>query len=46
MGIDAISGFMAKFGFGQSSVIDLEGEATGVLPSQEWKQKRFAKPEQ
>jgi penicillin-binding protein 2 len=46
MGIDAISGFMAKFGFGPRSGIDLEGESTGVLPSQEWKQKRFSKPEQ
>ena len=46
MGIDAISGFMGKFGFGSKSGIDLEGEATGVLPSQEWKQKRFRRPEQ
>jgi penicillin-binding protein 2 len=46
MGIDAIAGYMAKFGFGQKSGIDLEGEAIGVLPSQEWKQKRFRKPEQ
>ena len=46
LGIDAISGFMGKFGFGAKSGIDLEGEATGVLPSQEWKQKRFRRPEQ
>jgi penicillin-binding protein 2 len=46
MGIDAIAGFMAKFGFGAKSGIDLEGEATGVLPSPEWKQKRFRRPEQ
>ena len=46
LGIDAIAGFMAKFGFGAKSGIDLEGEATGVLPSQEWKQKRFRRPEQ
>ncbi len=46
MGIDAIAGFMSKFGFGAKSGIDLEGEATGVLPSQEWKQKRFRRPEQ
>jgi penicillin-binding protein 2 len=46
LGIDAIAGFMAKFGFGAKSGIDLEGEATGVLPSQEWKQKRFHRPEQ
>jgi len=46
MGIDAIAGFMSKFGFGAKSGIDLEGEATGVLPSPEWKQKRFRRPEQ
>jgi penicillin-binding protein 2 len=46
LGIDAIAGFMAKFGFGSKSGIDLDGEASGVLPSQEWKQKRFRRPEQ
>jgi len=46
MGIDAIAGFMGKFGFGAKTGIDLEGEATGVLPSPEWKQKRFRRPEQ
>jgi penicillin-binding protein 2 len=46
MGIDAIAGFMGKFGFGAKSGIDLEGESIGVLPSPEWKQKRFRKPEQ
>jgi len=46
MGIDAIAGFMRKFGFGAKSGIDLDGEAIGVLPSPEWKQKRFRKPEQ
>jgi penicillin-binding protein 2 len=46
MGIDAIAAFMGKFGFGAKSGIDLEGESIGVLPSPEWKQKRFRKPEQ
>ena len=46
MGIDAIAGFMGKFGFGSRSGIDLEGEAAGVLPSPEWKQRRFRRPEQ
>jgi penicillin-binding protein 2 len=46
MGIDAIAAFMAKFGFGSKSGIDLEGESIGVLPSPEWKQKRFRRPEQ
>jgi penicillin-binding protein 2 len=41
MGIDAISGFMKQFGFGQATGIDLEHEKTGVLPSQEWKRERF-----
>lgn len=46
MGIEAIAGFMAKFGLGSRSGIDLEGEAAGVLPSPEWKMKRFRRPEQ
>ncbi|MBC7803926.1 MAG: penicillin-binding protein 2 [Candidatus Parcubacteria bacterium] len=46
MGIDAIAAYMGKFGFGAKSGIDLEGEALGVLPSPEWKQRRFRRPEQ
>ena len=41
LGIDAISGFMKQFGFGQPTGIDLEHEKVGVLPSQEWKRERF-----
>lgn len=46
MGIDNIARFMGQLGFGQRSGIDLPGESTGVLPSQEWKRKRFRRPEQ
>ncbi|TMI20083.1 MAG: penicillin-binding protein 2 [Betaproteobacteria bacterium] len=46
LGIDAIAGFMKHFGFGERTGIDLQGEATGVLPSPEWKMKRFKRPEQ
>ena len=46
LGIDAIAGFMRHFGFGARTGIDLQGEAAGVLPSQEWKMKRFRQPEQ
>jgi penicillin-binding protein 2 len=46
MGIDNISNFMRQMGFGQRTGIDIEGESEGVLPSQEWKRKRFKKPEQ
>ncbi|MDH5212332.1 MAG: penicillin-binding protein 2, partial [Betaproteobacteria bacterium] len=46
MGIDAIAGFMKRFGFGARTGIDLEGEAAGVLPSPEWKLARFSRPDQ
>jgi penicillin-binding protein 2 len=46
MGIDAIAGFMGKLGFGSKSGIDLEGEATGILPSPEWKKEYFKRPDQ
>ncbi|MDP2134121.1 MAG: penicillin-binding transpeptidase domain-containing protein, partial [Sulfuritalea sp.] len=46
MGIDNISGFMGRLGLGSRTGIDIPGEAEGVLPSQEWKKKRFRKPEQ
>jgi len=41
LGIDNISTFMRQFGFGSPTGIDLTGESAGVLPSQEWKMKRF-----
>lgn len=46
LGIDGISTFMAPFGFGARTGVDLPGEATGVLPSVEWKRQRFRRPEQ
>ncbi len=41
MGVDRIYAFMKPWGFGQRTGIDLEHEATGVLPSSEWKLRRF-----
>ena len=46
LGIDNIAHFIGQFGFGAKTGIDIDGEAAGVLPSQEWKRKRFRKPEQ
>ncbi|HJU24163.1 MAG TPA: penicillin-binding protein 2 [Casimicrobiaceae bacterium] len=40
--IDDTARFLSKFGFGQKTGIDIEGELTGVLPSREWKRQRFA----
>ena len=41
MGIDTIFNFISHFGFGKKTGIDIEGERTGLLPSTEWKMKRF-----
>ncbi|HSO06888.1 MAG TPA: penicillin-binding protein 2 [Pelomicrobium sp.] len=41
MGIDAIHKFLGQFGFGERTGIDIDGEQGGLLPSQEWKQRRF-----
>jgi penicillin-binding protein 2 len=46
LGIDGISRFMGLLGLGSATGLDIKGEAAGVLPSQEWKRKRFRKPEQ
>lgn len=44
MGIDRLSGWMKKFGFGLSTGIDIQEETDGIMPSREWKQKRHKKP--
>jgi len=46
MGIDAIARFMGPLGFGSRTGIDIDGESEGVLPSPEWKKRRFKRPEQ
>lgn len=46
MGIDNIARFMGELGLGRRTEIDIPGEATGILPSPEWKQRRFKKKEQ
>lgn len=46
MGIDAIARFMGQIGLGRRTGVDIDGESEGVLPSPEWKKRRFRKPEQ
>ena len=41
LGIDNIYKFISQFGFGRKTGIDVEGELSGLLPSQDWKWKRF-----
>ncbi|MCX7096564.1 MAG: penicillin-binding protein 2 [Methylococcales bacterium] len=40
LGIDHIHTFLQRFGFGEKSGIDLNGEKEGLLPSQEWKREK------
>ncbi|MEL6710943.1 MAG: penicillin-binding transpeptidase domain-containing protein, partial [Pseudomonadota bacterium] len=44
MGVDALSTSLALFGFGEHTGIDLRGEARGILPSRDWKQRTRALP--
>jgi penicillin-binding protein 2 len=44
MGIDRLSEWMGKFGFGRPTGIDLVGEASGILPSREWKAAHYKQP--
>lgn len=44
MGIDRLSEWMKRFGFGMPTGIDIQEETAGIMPSREWKQKRYKKP--
>ena len=44
LGVDRMSKFLGKLGFGQPTGIDISGEKAGILPSREWKEKTFARP--
>jgi penicillin-binding protein 2 len=41
LGIDAIYHYVSQFGLGKKTGIDLPGEMPGILPSSEWKLRRF-----
>jgi penicillin-binding protein 2 len=44
LGIDKMSAFLDKFGFGKKTGIDSTGEVSGLLPSREWKRKTLNRP--
>jgi len=44
LGIDRIHDYLSQFGFGAPTGVDLPGEASGVLPSREWKRAKFNQP--
>ena len=44
VGIDKISNFMDKFGFGERTGIDIYEESPGLMPSKDWKRIRYNQP--
>jgi penicillin-binding protein 2 len=41
LGINNMFDFLSRFGFGKKTGIDLEGETAGLMPSEDWKMKRY-----
>ncbi|HEY0268183.1 MAG TPA: penicillin-binding protein 2 [Methyloradius sp.] len=41
LGIDRLTSFVRHFGFGKKTGIDIDGEISGLLPTPEWKYKRW-----
>ena len=45
LGIDRMHEFMASFGFGTPTGIDIPGEKPGLMPSRDWKRRAFSRRE-
>ncbi len=41
IGVDRLAGFLAHFGFGEVTGVDIGGERKGILPTPAWKKARF-----
>jgi penicillin-binding protein 2 len=44
MGVEKLAGWLAHFGLGAPTHIDVGGERRGILPTPEWKRTRFRNP--
>jgi len=44
LGIENLTNFVRHFGFGKRSEFDIKGEIEGLLPTPEWKKRRFKQP--
>ncbi|MFY1026206.1 penicillin-binding protein 2 [Actinobacillus seminis] len=44
LGIDRMSAWMKRFGFGEPTGIDILEETSGIMPTRDWKQKKYKKP--
>jgi penicillin-binding protein 2 len=45
IGIDRLHDFLARFGLGAKTGVDILGERSGLVPSRDWKKKAFKKKE-
>jgi penicillin-binding protein 2 len=44
LGIERLTSFVRHFGFGKKSGVDISGEISGLLPTPEWKMRRYKQP--
>ncbi|HAJ70624.1 MAG TPA: penicillin-binding protein 2 [Methylophilaceae bacterium] len=44
LGIDKLTDFVRHFGFGEKTNIDINGEVSGLLPTPEWKKRKYKQP--
>lgn len=44
LGIDEMSSFMQRFGFGESTALDVNNARKGLMPSREWKKAAYKQP--
>lgn len=44
LGIDEMSSFMQRFGFGESTALDVNNARKGLMPSREWKKTTYKQP--
>jgi len=44
LGIERIDAFLAPFGYGRATGVDIGGEKAGLLPTPEWKEKVYKQP--
>lgn len=41
LGIDGMHTYLERFGFGKETGLDMKGESAGLLPSADWKRRRY-----
>jgi len=46
LGVTRLAYWASQYGFGQPTGIDLPGEASGIVPTEQWKQDTFGQPMQ